>query len=75
MASPSRPSCSGMIAASTQRLGAIARNGAEAKDVLQKAYVRAYAALSDFRGAAASLATWLTPHRDQRGAWPLAVPA
>jgi RNA polymerase sigma-70 factor (ECF subfamily) len=37
----------------------IVRNDAEAEDVVQEAYVRAYAALGDFRGAA-SLATWLT---------------
>jgi RNA polymerase sigma-70 factor, ECF subfamily len=37
----------------------IVRNDAEAEDVVQEAYVKAYAALDDFRGAA-SLATWLT---------------
>jgi RNA polymerase sigma-70 factor (ECF subfamily) len=37
----------------------IVHNDAEAEDVVQEAYVRAYAALGDFRGAA-SLATWLT---------------
>jgi RNA polymerase sigma-70 factor (ECF subfamily) len=37
----------------------ILRNDAEAEDVVQEAYVKAYAALGDFRGAA-GLATWLT---------------
>ncbi len=37
----------------------IVRDDAEAEDVLQEAYVRAFAALAEFRGDA-SLSTWLT---------------
>src|SRR3954453_13470419 len=37
----------------------VVRDDGEAEDVVQEAYVRAYAALGDFRGAA-GLATWLT---------------
>ena len=37
----------------------IVRDGAEAEDVLQEAYLRAFRALAGFRGDA-SLATWLT---------------
>ena len=38
---------------------AIVRNDAEAEDVLQESYLRAFAAIGDFRGEAA-LATWLS---------------
>lgn len=38
---------------------AIVRNDAEAEDVLQEAYLRAFAAIGDFRGEA-TLATWLS---------------
>src|SRR5690348_15112184 len=37
----------------------VVRDGGEAEDVLQEAYLRAFASLADFRGDA-SLATWLT---------------
>ena len=37
----------------------IVRDGAEAEDVLQEAYLRAFRSLAGFRGDA-SLATWLT---------------
>ena len=37
----------------------IVRDDVEAEDVVQEAYVKAYAALAEFQGAA-SLATWLT---------------
>src|SRR3954469_16618154 len=37
----------------------VVRDDGEAEDVVQEAYVRAYAALGDFRGEA-GLATWLT---------------
>ena len=37
----------------------IVRSDAEAEDVVQESYVKAYAGLDEFRGAA-SLATWLT---------------
>jgi RNA polymerase sigma-70 factor (ECF subfamily) len=38
---------------------AVVRDEAEAEDVLQEAYTRAFAAISDFRGEA-GIATWLT---------------
>jgi RNA polymerase sigma-70 factor (ECF subfamily) len=55
--------CRAIIKANNQRLYRIARgvvrNDAEAEDIVQEAYLRAFASLSTFRGGS-SLSTWLS---------------
>ena len=47
----------------------IVRDDAEAEDIVQETYVRAFTHLTTFRGAA-ELATWLTRIAHERGARP-----
>ena len=51
----------------------VVRDEAEAEDVLQEAYVRAFAALPGFRGESA-LGDLAHPDRAERGAWADAAP-
>jgi Sigma-70 region 2 len=52
----------------------ILRNDAEAEDVVQETYVRAFTRLNEFRSES-SLSTWLSRDRDERSARPAAAAA